>query len=440
MALIRCSNCGNLASSRSAVCPICGEKIAQEQPTPAPSMNTPQAEATVEESPAPAVESPVPSATAQPKTLNEILAERQTTKTLNDSHSQEDTTVDTPPTQDEISAPEQSNVAMGISANVQYSYDDGVRTVEEYEEDIQRYKRMAQGFMIGCFILLAMLIVVCILYFVKVQDHNKLTKDYKLVVEQVNVITNDMQSGEEVDIDALRENAEELVSQLEKYKNDNDSMAMRYLEAVEMYKELESSNSYTREQLRRYQSEVETLKGIMRQYVRQIDSLHGVTTTLKTENTSMRQQIKTQELLVSQAEERAEELTTKVRQGEVIQVSAINVTPLNDKSNNVKRMRQARRLRVDFELTANALAEPGEKSIYICITNPDGYILAPADMIVFNYEGTEMMASAMRKVDYENNMVPVSIFYDGENFAKGIYKVDIYIDGRHCGTTEKYFD
>jgi hypothetical protein len=113
---------------------------------------------------------------------------------------------------------------------------------------------------------------------------------------------------------------------------------------------------------------------------------------------------------------------------------------LNDRNKEVKRIKQATRLRVDFELTANELAEPGEKSIYICITGPDGYVLSPADLILFQFEGEEMAASAMRKVDYANESVPVSIFYDGAAFVRGTYKVDIYIDGRHSGSQETYFE
>ena len=124
----------------------------------------------------------------------------------------------------------------------------------------------------------------------------------------------------------------------------------------------------------------------------------------------------------------------------MIQVSAIRLSALKENSTECRRIRQAKRLRVDFELTANTLAEPGEKSIYVCITNPDGYPLSSSDIIAFDYEGETMYASAMRKVDYENNRVDVSIFYDGESFSKGTYKVDIYIDGRHCGSGEKYFD
>jgi hypothetical protein len=43
-------------------------------------------------------------------------------------------------------------------------------------------------------------------------------------------------------------------------------------------------------------------------------------------------------------------------------------------------------------------------------------------------------------VSYENESVPVSVFYDGSAFQKGTYKVDIYIEGRHCGSGNTYFE
>jgi hypothetical protein len=113
---------------------------------------------------------------------------------------------------------------------------------------------------------------------------------------------------------------------------------------------------------------------------------------------------------------------------------------LNANSKEVKRIKMAKRLKVDFELAPNELAEPGEKTIYIRITGPDGYMLPASEVTVFNFEGSEMMASAKRKVDYENESVPVSIFYDGEAFAKGTYAVEIYIDGRMSGSKEVYFE
>ena len=130
-----------------------------------------------------------------------------------------------------------------------------------------------------------------------------------------------------------------------------------------------------------------------------------------------------------------------MRIGSVIRTGGVRMVALNDNSKPVKRIKVASRLRVDFELTANELAEPGEKTVYVCITDPEGYVLSPASkMIPFTFEGESRAASAMRKVSYENQSVPVSVFYDGEAFEKGTYTVDIYVDGRHCGSGSTYFE
>ncbi len=129
-----------------------------------------------------------------------------------------------------------------------------------------------------------------------------------------------------------------------------------------------------------------------------------------------------------------------INQGSVIPVRDIRLLAFNANGKEVKTIKIATQLRVDFELTANALAEPGEKNIYVRITNPDGYLLSSPEMILFNFEGSDMRASEMRKVTYENDTIPVSIFYNGENFTSGIYTVDIYVDGRLSGRADIYLN
>jgi predicted RNase H-like nuclease (RuvC/YqgF family) len=217
-------------------------------------------------------------------------------------------------------------------------------------------------------------------------------------------------------------------------------MLVKYQEAVVMLEQLQKEKTYNYEQLAKYKREVETLRGVMRGYLRQIDSLNTINSDLQAQNVAFKKEISTAQLRADVAEEKADELNTKVRIGSVIRSSGVRMAMLNSNSKEVKRVRQASRIRVDFELTANELAEPGEKSIYICITAPDGYVLSSEDMILFMFEGEEMMASAMRKVDYENQSVPVSIYYDGAAFERGTYTVDIYIDGRHSGSQATYFE
>lgn len=405
MALIRCEKCGNPVSSKSKVCPICGAPLAGDSLV----AEAPVVEPTVEKT---------------SKTLNDIIAERSTQRTLNDTHSTAEEQ-----TQERMTIPEPQRVTMPQS-------DDDNRVdgalVEDLEVEIERNERSIKG-------LKTMLLIAAILLLPAAYFSISYIVKYRSIKEDYAIVESARQLFEEQNA-LLRRDAESLVHELEELKDRNDTMMIKYQEAVTMLEQLQKERTYNYNQLAKYKKEVETLRGVMKGYLRQIDSLNTINSNLQAENVAYKKEITTAQLRADVAEERADELGTKVRIGSVIRTSAVRIVALNDNSKEVRRIKQAARLRVDFELTANELAEPGEKSIYICITAPDGYVLSSEDMILFMYEGEEMMASAVRKVDYENQSVPVSIYYDGTHFEKGTYRVDIYIDGRHSGSQETYFE
>lgn len=405
MALIRCEKCGNPVSSKSKVCPICGAPLAGDSPV----AEAPVVEPTVEKT---------------SKTLNDIIAERSTQRTLNDTHSTAEEQ-----TQERTAIPEPQRVTMPQS-------DDDNRVdgalVEDLEVEIERNERSIKG-------LKTMLLIAAILLLPAAYFSISYIVKYRSIKEDYAIVESARQLFEEQNA-LLQKDAESLVHELEELKDRNDTMMIKYQEAVTMLEQLQKERTYNYNQLAKYKKEVETLRGVMKGYLRQIDSLNTINSNLQAENVAYKKEITTAQLRADVAEERADELGTKVRIGSVIRTSAVRIVALNDNSKEVRRIKQAARLRVDFELTANELAEPGEKSIYICITAPDGYVLSSEDMILFMYEGEEMMASAVRKVDYENQSVPVSIYYDGTHFEKGTYRVDIYIDGRHSGSQETYFE
>ena len=413
MALIRCKSCGNPVSSKSKLCPICGAAIVEESPV-VPTVADEAADKTS-------------------KTLNDIIAERNSQRTLNDSHSESPTPeVMTPETSDAPETPEtpKKPVTPEPSAEPRVGYVSG--EVDDLRAELERSDRSLKGYKLIALILLLLLIPAAyfgISYGLKTKS---IEADYA-IVESARQLFEEQNS-------LLQRDAESLVAELESLKDQNDTMMVKYQEAVVMLEQLQKEKTYNYNQLAKYKREVETLRGVMKGYLRQIDSLNTINSNLQAENVAYKKEITTAQLRADVAEEKAEELDTKVRIGAVIRASGVRMLALNNKSKEVRRIKQATRLRVDFELTANELAEPGEKSIYICITSPDGYMLASNDMILFTFEGEEMMASAMRKVDYENQSVPVSIFYDGAAFEKGTYKVDIYIDGRHSGSQEAYFE
>ncbi len=428
MALIRCNSCGNLASSKTANCPICGA------PTGTVEQNT-ATEPTVESNATPQAEVKAESA---PRTLNDILRERSAQTTLCDSYldqkseesNEEEETVEVVPPV--VSTPEAPAPAGGGNGdNGDYDgYNDNV--IDDYEAEIARHKRTSNGFML-CAIIAVVLLIPAAYFSISLGMQKKTIEDNLEIVESARRIFEDENS-------ILQRNAEDLVTELEGLKDKNDTMMLKYQEAVVMLEQLQKEKTYNYEQLAKYKKEVATLRNVMKGYLRQIDSLNTINSNLQAQNIKYKKEINTAQLRADVAEEKADELNTKVRIGSVIQSSGIRMTALNAKSNEVKRMKLAKRLKVDFDLTANELAEPGEKSIYLRILGPDGYLLAPSEVILFSFEGDEMRASAVRKVDYENESVPVSIFYDGETFTNGTYTVEIYVDGRLSGSKEIYFD
>ena len=404
MALIRCEKCGNPVSSKSKACPICGAPVAGEAPMPQ----------------APVVEQRQDDA---PKTLNDIIAERNAQRTLNDAH--------TTATEEVEAKPVIKNIAPQPEREDDCYVDDA--HIGDLEEELERNVRSIKG--LKTMLIVAVILLIPAAYFsiTYMVDYGRIKDDYA-IVESARKLFEEQNT-------LLQRDAESLVTELEELKDRNDTMMVKYQEAVVMLEQLQKEKTYNYNELARYKREVETLRGVMKGYLRQIDSLNKINNNLQAENVAYKKEISSAQQRADVAEERADELGAKVRIGSVIRASGIRMFALNDKSKEVRKIKNATRLRVDFELTANELAEPGEKSIYIRITPPDGYVLAQENLY-FTFEGDELEATAVRKVDYQNESVPVSIFYDNDKIVleKGTYRVDIYVDGRLSGSSETYFE
>ncbi len=454
MALTRCSECGNLVSDKASACPICGHEVSAAAATTAPA--------------------------STPKTLNDILAERGAVpETLNDRLQREaaastapaaeaDATAAPRRTQEptaERHAPAQqvpaqqtetsataaasasprtaSRAAEPIlpdprAADSRYAQDAGTPAEEPWRRDDdddesyddERRRRAAMGYRIALIILVLIIIPLAFFFAKYVSKVRDVERNAELVASAKQML--------EEENSQLEADAKDLVAEFENMKIQNDTMLVKYQQATAMLEQLQKEKTYNYNQINKYKRELATLKDVMKGYLRQIDSLNSINRHLQQENISFKKDIATAQLRADVAEEKAEELNTKVRIGSVIRARSIALASLGAKSNPVSRIKNAKRLRVDFELTANELAEPGQKTVYVRILSPEGYLLSGDNVITFSFEGEALIASAERTVDYENNDVPVSIFYTGNGFTQGTYTVQLYTEGRLIGENEIY--
>ena len=255
--------------------------------------------------------------------------------------------------------------------------------------------------------------------------HRQQQQDYELLV---------------IDRDSIQNNLSDLMTEFDGLQIANDSISANLdaerLRADSLMQRLKKERSWNLSKIKQYEKEVGTLRSIMTGYLRQIDSLNTLNKKLIDENVSFRKEISTATLRAEVAEEKAAELDNKVRQGSVLSARGIRLVALNAKNKEVSRVKNADRLRTDFVLTANALATPGDKTVYVRITAPDGYVISNESVPTFEYEGERLTYSASREVDYQNEDLGIGIFCNGSGFTAGTYTVQLYCDGRLIGESE----
>lgn len=283
-------------------------------------------------------------------------------------------------------------------------------------------EKSIRGYRIVIIILSVILVALSILYF---SIHRQQMLDNELLQADRDSIQNDL-GRLMADYDNLRVSNDSISASLSVERERADSLMTR----------LKKERSWNLAKIKQYEREVGTLRSAMKDYIRQIDSLNTLNQKLISENVSYRKEISSANLRAEMAEEKAAELDNKVKVGSVLRARDIRLEALNDRGKAVSRIKNASRLRVDFVLSANELAMPGNKAIYLRIISPDGYVLTTEAMPSFEYEGERLTYSAMREVDYQNQDLEVGIYFTSSGFAAGTYRMELYTEGRLIGQAQ----
>ena len=226
---------------------------------------------------------------------------------------------------------------------------------------------------------------------------------------------------------------------IEKDASKADSLNAQKAQINQLLQKLERSKLTARD-LIKARKENETLRSIMRSYVRTIDSLNTLNIDLgsRLEETNVKLSTTTNER--DTYRKQAEESQQQVKKGSKLQAYNIQSEALKQKFNNTMevtdRAKNAVQFRSSFTLSENVLAAAGRKSVYLQITAPNGEVLQGSSNFVTETENGSTAYSQRKDVDYQNQALDLTIYYElkGEDAAKGTYKVRIYCDGILIGT------
>lgn len=278
----------------------------------------------------------------------------------------------------------------------------------------------------------------------------KVVRGYQIVIVALALILGVMayifyrqSANQKADFDAerleLNEQFAGLRGEFDNLQTTNDTlnakMAVERNRADSILTKLNSERRLSASKIREYETMLKNMRASVHLYMTQVDSLNKLNLVLIGENREMREQVTVERLRADKAEESVGELSTKVRQGSVVRVRDLSLVPISANDRELSRAGRAAQLRANFILSANELAEPGERVVYMRIIGPDGYLLSTGGGS-FDFEGEVRPFTASRQIDYQNADLAVSIYYKGAGIAAGTYKLEVYMDGYLLGSRE----
>ena len=224
--------------------------------------------------------------------------------------------------------------------------------------------------------------------------------------------------------------------ELESLKSSNDSMNSLIETQQQRIDKLLKINASNFEKIKIYESELKTLREIMKSYIIQIDSLNTRNQILMAENADVKDKLEDARKKTLKLEEEKKDLSSKVEIASSLSAKNITETGLNKRGNETDRISRIVKLKICFTLRENAIAKAGEKTIYVRLSRPDNLLLVSSADEVFEFEGQKLPFTAKRTIQYENKDLDVCIYWDNNNnLIAGNYTVDLFCEEKLIGSS-----
>ena len=225
----------------------------------------------------------------------------------------------------------------------------------------------------------------------------------------------------------------------------NDSLVAQLtqeqLRTQELLKELKSVKSTDAREIARLKKELATCRAVIRSYVLEIDSLNRLNQNLTEENTRVKGQYAEATRQIEGLNSDKATLSEKVAIAAQLDATAISMTakkkPTANK--NVKKIKDAKLITVNFNIAKNVTAQNGKKTLYVRVTTPSGSVMGASGS--FSYENRTLQYSMSKAIEYTGNETPVTLYWNvTETLNPGTYNVSVFCDGNMIGSRNFSFN
>ena len=255
---------------------------------------------------------------------------------------------------------------------------------------------------------------------------------------------NEMIEQMTIEKEELEEEYEDLAIQFDGYqqmdiRNDSlqDLLSREQQRVQDLLEELRQTKASNARRIAELKKELATVRAVMKDYVRQIDSLNATNARLTEENLLVKEENKQVKEQNSQLSTLNSQLSETVTRASMLEITSCTLTTLNKNDHKTRMAGHIRKLQFDFVIAKNITCTPGLKELYARIIAPDGNLLGESESKIFAFESGEIPYSLVQEIEYAGEAYSGMCYYPfaaNEAVQSGFYTIDFFCDGNLIGS------
>lgn len=264
-------------------------------------------------------------------------------------------------------------------------------------------------------------------------------------LEEQKQVNRDMQELAELDKQEMENEYERFALQYSEMKTqiNNDSiveqLTQEQMKTQKLLEELKKVKADDAREITRLKKELATVREVLRSYIIQVDSLNRLNESLKQENSRVNAVLEERNSQIAGLSNEKASLSEKVAIAAQLDATNISLSLLNKRDKPTKKLKDTKKMQVNFTITKNVTASNGNRTVYVRIQNPGGNTLSGGGS--FAYENRNLEYSMKKTIEYTGEEVSVATFWNVSQMLEGgQYRVSIFADGNMIGSRTFNFE
>lgn len=217
----------------------------------------------------------------------------------------------------------------------------------------------------------------------------------------------------------------------------DDSLIVRLNEeqarAEALLKELQNTKANSSAEILRLKKELATVRAVLRDYIRQVDSLHQVNQMLIGERDEALAVAERTRMENSNIQAQNTHLNEKVAIAAQLNATGVSISPLKKNGKAARRSKDITRFGISFTITRNVTANAGNRTVYVRLLKPNQQVAGQSGN--FQYENRSIGYSAARTIEYTGEETRVTLYVPiSEYLSAGTYTAYVFADGQMIGS------